>query len=114
MIPLIAALSVLCLVSLAEWLHARRVRVAARLAFGPAASARRWTRAVPILRAASLTAFAWGVGTLLMMKMASLDDASAQSRKNDEATRLVFLADLSPSMFLQDAGPDGTQTRQAR
>jgi nucleoside phosphorylase len=36
MIPLLSALGVLVFVSLAEWLHARRIRVTAWLAFGPA------------------------------------------------------------------------------
>src|SRR6188508_2178613 len=114
MITLLAALAVLCLVSLAEWLHVRRIRVAARLAFGPSGAARPWTRVVPFLRVASLAAFAWGAVTLLMMKMEAPDDAHAQDRSNAEATRLIFVADLSPSMFLQDAGPEGTQTRQQR
>jgi hypothetical protein len=68
MIPLIAALTVLLLVSLAEWIHGRRIRVAARLAFGTE-GAKTWTHAVPWLRVASLTAFAWGVTTLLMLML---------------------------------------------
>lgn len=114
MIPLVAALAVLGLVSLAEWLHARRIRVAARLAFGPEGAPRRWTRVVPWLRAAGLAAFAWGVTTLLMMTLTAPDDLQAKKRNDKEATRVVFLADLSPSMFLQDAGPEGTQTRHDR
>lgn len=114
MIPLLSALGVLVLVSLAEWLHVRRIRVTARLAFGPAGAARGWTQAVPFLRVASLAAFAWGLVTLLMMKIEAPDDLRAKGRKDAEATRLIFVGDLSPSMFLQDAGPDGTQTRQAR
>jgi Ca-activated chloride channel family protein len=114
MMPLIFALVVGLLAAAAEGLHGRRIRVAALLAFGPSGAARRWTRAVPWLRVASLSAFAWGVATLLMLKLEAPDDAAAKERQNAEATRLVFVADLSPSMFLADAGPDGTQTRQAR
>ena len=113
MISLIAALIALILVSLAEWLHARRIRVTARLAFGPQ-GAKAWTNVVPWLRVASLTAFAWGVTTLLMLKLEAPDDASAKERHDAEATRLVFVADLSPSMYLPDAGPDGTMTRHDR
>jgi Ca-activated chloride channel homolog len=113
MIPLIVAVAVLLVVSLTEWLHGRRTRVAARLAFGPQ-GAKAWTHAVPWLRVASLTAFAWGVTTLLMVKLEAPDDATAKERHDAEATRLVFVADLSPSMFLPDAGPDGTLTRHAR
>ena len=113
MIPLLFALTILLLVALAEWLHTRRIRVAARLAFGPG-GAKAWTKVVPWLRVAGLTAFAWGVTTLLMLKLEAPDDASAKERNDAEATRLVFVADLSPSMFLADAGPDGALTRQAR
>jgi Ca-activated chloride channel homolog len=114
MIPLTSALSVLALVSLAEWLHSRRIRVAARLAFGPGGSPQGWTRSVPLLRAAGLAAFAWGLATLLMLKLEAPDDLSAKERNDAEATRVVFVGDLSPSMFLPDAGPDGDQTRHGR
>lgn len=114
MIPLVSALAVSLIVALAEWLHGRRIRVAARLAFGPAGASRAWTRLVPWLRASGLTAFAWGVATLLMLKLEAPEDATAKQRLDAEAKRLVFVADLSPSMFLTDAGPDGKQTRQAR
>jgi Ca-activated chloride channel family protein len=69
---------------------------------------------VPWLRVASLTAFAWGVTTLLILKLEMPEDTSAKKRQDAEATRLVFVADLSPSMFLKDSGPDGTLTRHAR
>jgi len=114
MISFAAALLTLLLVSLAEWLHERRVRVVARLVFGPRGSARPWTRAVPWLRTAGLTAFAWGLTTLWMLKLEAPDAASAKERQDAEATRLVFVADLSPSMYLSDAGADGTLTRHAR
>ena len=113
MTSLLAALTTLLLVSLAEWMHAGRIRVSARLAFGPQ-GARAWTHAVPLLRGASLAAFAWGLTTLLMLKLEAPDEAAAKERHDAEATRLVFVADLSPSMYLPDAGPDGTMTRHDR
>lgn len=111
MVPLLSALAVLLLTSLAEWLHARRIRAVGRLAFGPAGVAHRWTRVVPFLRPLCLSAFAWGLATLLLLKIRPAEGSDGGSK---EATRLVFVADLSPSMYLQDAGPDGKQTRQAR
>ena len=114
MVPLISAAVVLLSVALAEWLHLRRIRVASRLAFGPAGIAMAWTRSVPWLRACSLAGFAWGLVTLLMLHLESPDDATAKERHDAEATRLVFVADLSPNMHLQDAGPDGTQPRHER
>ena len=112
MIPLLSALAVLLLAALAEWLHTRRIRAVGRLAFGPAGQANRWTRAVPFLRALCLSAFAWGLATLMVLKLAPAADEKGGGNK--EATRLVFVADLSPSMYLVDAGPDGKQTRHAR
>lgn len=111
MTPLVSALIVFLLVALAEWLHSRRIRVTQRLAFGPV-GARGWTRFVPLLRAVSLAAFAWGLVTLALMKTAAGDHQ--KNDKDREATRLVFVADLSPSMYLTDAGPDGTMTRHDR
>jgi Ca-activated chloride channel family protein len=112
MIPLLFAFVFLLAVAIAEWMHARRIRAVGRLAFGPAGAARAWTRAVPVLRVLSLAAFAWGVATIWMMKIAA--DGGGKGNAGQEATRLVFVADLSPSMYLEDAGPEGTQTREAR
>jgi Ca-activated chloride channel family protein len=114
MIPLLAALAVLLVTALAEWLHVRRIRAVGRLAFGPAGEPNRWTRIVPVLRPLCLGAFAWGLATLLILKLAAAEGGGGKDGDAGDATRLVFVADLSPSMYLKDAGPDGTQTRQAR
>ncbi|MGV3663107.1 MAG: vWA domain-containing protein [Prosthecobacter sp.] len=111
MIPLISALGVLVLAAAAEWLHVRRIRVAGRLAFGPS-GARPWTRFVPLLRSASLAGFTWGLVMLVVMQMGGAD--GGKNTQTNEATRLVFIADLSPSMYLQDAGPEGGLTRHDR
>ncbi len=109
--PLSAALLVLLLSALAEGLHARRVRVAARLAFGPEGSPRGWTIAAPFLRCLALTTFAWGLAVMWQLHQAAKDGKQPETK---EPVRLVFVADLSPSMYLKDAGPDGKQTRQER
>ncbi len=49
MTALLLTLVVMLLAALAEWLHARRCRRVARLAFGPGGKARQWTRVVPAL-----------------------------------------------------------------
>ncbi len=112
MLPLLSGFITLLLASLAEWLHARRIRVVGRLAFGPGGAPSAWTKAVPFLRSASLAAFAWGLATLMVLQLASAGDSKGGGDK--QATRLVFVADLSPSMYLVDAGPDGKLTRHAR
>lgn len=111
MIALGSALGVFVFVALAEWLHARRIRVTEKLAFGPA-GVRAWTRWVWLMRSVSVAAFTWGLITIIVLKVGNRDDSKA--KKDREATRLVFVGDLSPSMYLKDAGPDGTQTRQER
>ncbi len=113
MLPLVSALTVLLLTALAEWLHARRIRAVGRLAFGPTGAARGWTRLVPLLRPLCLAAFAWGLATLVIIKLAEKEGGNRE-QSNQNATRLVFVADLSPSMYLVDAGPEGKLTRQAR
>ena len=111
MTPLSAALLVLLLSALAEVLHARRVRVAARLAFGPEGMSRGWTVVAPFLRCLALTAFAWGLAVMWQLHQAAKDGKPSETK---EPLRLVFVADLSPSMYLKDAGPAGKQTRQER
>lgn len=113
MIPLVSALIALLLASIAEWLHVRRIRRVALLAFGPTGAARPWTRAVPSLRALSIGAFAWGLATLWVMKIEA-DDPKNRDKQGAEATRLIFVADLSPSMYLADAGPELKQPRETR
>ena len=67
---------------------------------------------MPFLRVLSLAGFAWGLATLLMLKIAPPD--GGKDSANNDSTRVVFVADLSPSMYLVDAGPDGKLTRQDR
>jgi Ca-activated chloride channel family protein len=113
MLPLIASLVVLLLASSAEWLHTRRIRAVGRLAFGPAGTPHGWTRIVPLLRPLALGAFTWGLVTLIELKLAAAE-GGGKSGDSKTATRLVFVADLSPSMYLVDAGPDGKVARRAR
>ena len=67
MTALLLTLVVMLLAALAEWLHARRCRRVARLAFGPGGKAREWTRVVPALRVAAVGALTWGFITLLLV-----------------------------------------------
>jgi Ca-activated chloride channel homolog len=112
-LPLLAALGALLLVLLAETLHQRRCRVAARLATGPAGRPRRWVGAVAAVRAAALAAMAWALVTLYYHSgggYRSQDRAEGQENRQ----HIVFVADLSPSMQLKDAGPGRDKTRAQR
>lgn len=99
------------LVLLAELLHMRRISRVARLAFGPDAVPASWVRAVPLLRVAAAGAIAWGLYTLLMLppKVHESDEIP-----EGEYRHLVMVLDVSPSMHIQDSGPDGRQSRRAR
>jgi Ca-activated chloride channel family protein len=111
MLPLYTAMAVLLFTALAEWLHARRIQAVGRLAFGPASQARAWTRWVPWFRPLAFAAFAWGLAVMVDLHFAEQDGKKSAAK---EPARLIFVADLSPSMKLKDAGSEGKLTRQER
>ncbi len=105
-------LLVILLCGLAEWLHARRSARLAHLAFGPAARPRRWVAAVPFLRAVAVGVVCWGLLILLQ-----IDSAAWETDKQEDKQPLHHLAialDVSPSMQLEDGGPQGAQRRAER
>src|SRR5690606_32183887 len=92
-----------------EWLHARRTRRIARLAFGPAGRPALWAQAAPHIRVAALVAAAWGAATLLMYDPVERDDRPAR----EASKHLLVCLDVSPSMMLEDAGPDAEKVSRA-
>lgn len=100
--------SLALMIALAEVLHARRCRRVAALAFGPEARPRAWTRVAPLLRILSLAALGWSLVILL-----GLDGRSQEAGRKPPTPRdLVICLDVSPSMMLRDAGPEGKMQRQ--
>ncbi|MEM9380772.1 MAG: vWA domain-containing protein [Planctomycetota bacterium] len=96
----------------AELLHLRRIGRVRRLAFGPTGRPAQWTRLVPLLRGVAAGALAWGLATLLF-------DVAAKThrmgeRDEGEWRHLVLVLDVSPSMRLEDAGPEAEQSRTHR
>ncbi len=111
MVAELIALAAAILMVGAEVLHARRVRRMAALAFGPTRKAARWTWLAPPLRVAAFTAVAWGLTTLCFLPpKVHKSGTIAESEYRD----LLLVLDVSPSMRLQDAGPDGKQSRRKR
>src|SRR5690349_4542444 len=104
-------LVVFAVAALAEWLHVRRCRRVARLAFGPTGEPNKWVRITPFVRTAAVTAVAWGLLTLLYV-----GPRASRSAKLPEGgyRHLVIALDVSPSMKLQDAGSGRKQTRAQR
>ncbi|MBI2924604.1 MAG: VWA domain-containing protein [Verrucomicrobia bacterium] len=107
----LTAFAALALVALAEWLHARRCRRVARLAFGPSGKPREWTAFVPHARAGAVGALAWGLLTLLFM-----DSRVRRSNEIPEGgyRHLVIALDVSPSMQLKDGAAGAQKTRMQR
>jgi Ca-activated chloride channel homolog len=100
------------LAGLAEWLHARRCARMAHLAFGPAARPRRWVAVTPWLRVASVGAVCWGLIILLQIDSAVWE--TGQANEKQPKHHLAIALDVSPSMQLEDAGPQGSQRRAER
>jgi Ca-activated chloride channel homolog len=95
---------------LAEWLHARRVRRLARLAFGPNTRPRVWTKIAPPLRVLALAGTVWSLVALMAFEGSS----RSRERKAAATRHLMVLLDVSPSMHLEDAGEGGHTKRSAR
>lgn len=109
-------ITVLVFAAIAEWRHARRCRAVARLAFGPTGKPRAWTHAAPLLRTIAAGLGAWGLAVLAVSPAEALN-AEADAAKAAEIVdlqRVVLLLDVSPSMVIPDAGPNGDVTRRER
>jgi len=94
---------------LAEWLHSRRSRRVAGLLLGGAAPS--WSsRAAPWFRVVAVGLLTWGASTLL-----TIDGAPRARLDQTNPTQHVLVClDVSPSMYVADAGPDGRQPRGKR
>ena len=111
--PEICAAVALALAALAEWLHARRVRRVAGLAFGPSRKPSPWARAAPHLRALAFAAAAWGFATLLVIEPKRYS-TEGKGEFGEPKGRVLIALDVSPSMRLVDAGPEHSDSRMAR
>lgn len=94
-IPTVTALVAMTLVLGADYLHSRRCRLVASLAFGPKGTAREWTRAVPFLRALAVAMLAWGYTALLFTRPL---EGSERKLPEDAVRHVIFALDVSPSM----------------
>ena len=112
--PLLAALAALLLASLAEAIHARRVRKLAVLAFGPGGKPAAWARATPFLRVAAFAALAWGLATLVLLEPKRYSIGQETTRREGDYRHVLLVLDVSPSMRLVDAGPTKSESRMQR
>ncbi len=107
----LATIAAILLTAMAELLHARRVRRLARLAFGPERRPAFWARFAPFARIAAVGALTWGLGTLLVLPPKT---HVAESLPDGQRRHVMVVLDVSPSMRLKDAGPNGDQSRMNR
>ena len=95
----------------AEMLHSRRCRRVAPLAFGPSRKPAVWARSAPLLRVAALGALCWGLVTLMLLNPKV---HTAEEVPEGELKHVMLVLDVSPSMRLQDAGPQKDASRRKR
>ncbi len=111
MVAELVALGAILIGSITEWLHCRRISRLAMLAFGPRQQPRRWASFAPFFRVIGLAALAWGLVTLLLLPPSA---RKAAEITDQERRHLLIVLDVSPSMKLQDSGPDKKQSRTRR
>lgn len=113
-LAILAAGGALVLCALAEWLHSRRVRRLAPLAFGPTRAPSPWAHGAPWLRVIALSAVVWGLLTLLTLEPRRYQTGIAAERATADFQHVLIVLDVSPSMRLVDAGPEKKLSRMAR
>jgi len=110
-IAAITALVVFAWFLLAEILHARRVHRLARLAFGPGEKPRRWVTLLPLLRGLGYGTLA---GALVWLTQLPPKVHESAVVPDNEKKHIVLVLDVSPSMTLEDAGPERKVSRRQR
>lgn len=99
---MMVAVAVGVLVAVGEWLHARRTSRIARLAFGEHGRPAAWVGLVPVFRVVAVGMLTWGLLMLAVLdpEVRSMDDPDGASK------HLLVALDVSPSMLLEDSGPE--------
>jgi len=111
-LPELLTLAVAMIAVVAEFAHAKRISNAKRLLFGPKGRPAMWVSAASLVRIAGLSAACWGFLSLVFVVQATVHDENAIPES--EYKHLVLVIDVSPSMHLEDAGPDGDLSRRMR
>ena len=111
-LPELIAAAVAVIVVVAEVRHAKRIAAIKHLAFGPSGKAARWTRLVPMFRVLGAGLACWGFLSLWLVVEARVHKSGMLDES--DYRHLILVVDVSPSMQLEDAGPEGKQTRRQR
>jgi Ca-activated chloride channel family protein len=110
-LALFAGLIAGALALLGEWLHARRLRRARFLAFGPAGHAKPWVAVVPLVRCLAVASLAFALVVLHEFRAEGDEEIDPDQ---EPSKHLVIALDVSPSMYLEDSGPSGRDSRWER
>lgn len=111
MVTFWVTLGAVLLAAVGEALHRRRIARMAHLVFGPGGRSSQLAVIAPFLRVLAHGALAWGLVTLLGIEPKV---HRGEQIPPEQWRHLVLVHDVSPSMLLKDAGPNGDMTRAAR
>ena len=111
-LPELICVAVALIAVLAEAWHLKRIGRIKHLAFGPSGRAAIWTWMVPLLRVVGITVACWGFLSLWLVVEARVHKAGIIDESDYK--HLVLVVDVSPSMAVEDAGPEGDRTRRQR
>ncbi len=110
-LPEFITIGVLILAGGAEAIHLLRTRKLASLAFGSSRRPAFWAHLAAPLRLLAIGMLCWGLITLFFVPPRTHNSLQIESSKQ---RHVVLLLDVSPSMRLVDAGPEGDQSRTKR
>ena len=111
MVAITASILIFFLCMAGEALHARRVKRIAYLAFGPTRQASPLGQLLPWTSPIAAGLLAWGLVTLLFIEPKVYQPDAV---KDEEIRHVVLILDVSPSMRLEDAGPEKGTSRRKR
>ena len=111
-LPEAISIAVVLVAVLAEIFHLKRIGRVKYLAFGPRGKPAVWTWLVPVLRPLCIGMACWGFLSLILV----VNARTFQNRSVEEKDfkHLILAVDVSPSMQIEDAGPEGDRTRRQR
>ena len=111
-LPELLTLAIALIAVVAEFRHWRKIGRVNRLAFGPLSRPAAWVSAGSLLRIVGLSAACWGFLSLVLVVQAEVHDENSIS--DSDYKHIVLVIDVSPSMHLEDAGPEGELSRRMR
>lgn len=110
--PELIAVVVMLLATIGEVLHGYRIRNLGKLAFGRTGRAAIWTWLASPIRVLAIGLACWGFCSLAFVVQARVHNL--QQIPENDYKHLVLVVDVSPSMRLVDAGPEGDISRRQR